>query len=107
MVPHTRTILTPPSPHHHHTVLLHIMSFPGNVAADDPATGQTHFRGLALSGVGFLGLRDADFEAHAFHLGPVAHRGGDGPTGFFGFAGVVADLVEGGTVGGGGGEEAD
>lgn len=68
------------------------MALPRDIATDDPATRQTNFGGLALPGVGFFGLGDADFEADSFHFGAVAHRGGDGAAGFFWVVGGCGEL---------------
>jgi len=61
MIPHTRTILTPTPSHHHHRMLLHIVSDPGYVRANDSSTRQPHFSCFALARVRFLGFGDTDF----------------------------------------------
>lgn len=96
MIPHTRTILTPPAPHEHHAVLLHIMPLTRNVRGDDFAVGQADFGGLALARVGLFRLRDAHFQTHAFHLGPLLRRKGrrHGVPGFLGVSTLRADLVQ-------------
>lgn len=66
MISHTRTILTPATPHQHHTMLLHIMSFPGNIRRNHSPRAQPHSCHFSFCGIGLLGFRRADFEAHAF-----------------------------------------
>lgn len=66
MISHTRTILTPAASNQHNTVLLNIMTFSRNICRDDPARTQSHPCGLALCGIGLLGLRDSDLQTDAF-----------------------------------------
>ena len=101
MIPHTGTILTPTPSHHHHTVLLHVMTLPRNIRADHLARRQSDFRRLALSRIRLFGLGDADFEADAFDAGPllVRHGGRDGAAARLRLPRTTADLVEGGEEG--------
>jgi len=68
MIPHPRTILTPPASHKHHTMLLHIMSLARYISRNHPARAQSDTRGLAFGGIGLLRLRDAYFQTDAFEL---------------------------------------
>lgn len=104
MISHTGTILTPTTPNQHHAVLLHIMSFAGNVRADDPAAGESHLGRLSLARIGFLGFSDADFQAHALHGGSMfgAEGGRDGVARLLRVSAIraCAELVEGYAAGG-------
>lgn len=97
MIPHTRTVLTPPAPHQHHAVLLYIMPFSGNIGRNDLPTGQTDFSGLALARIRLFGLRDAHFQTHPFHLGTLfgCQGGRHGVASFLRASGLRADLVQG------------
>lgn len=74
MVPHTGTILTPPTAQEHHGMLLHIVALTGDIRRDDTARTQTHTRRLALSRIGFLGLGRADLETDALERWAVRRR---------------------------------
>jgi len=99
MIPHTRTILRPSTPYHNHAVLLYVMAFTGNISTDNPPTAQPDLGRLALAGIGFLRLGDADFETDAFHLGAADHCWGEGAALFLRAAAPIADLVQGCEVG--------
>lgn len=72
LVPHTGTILRTPAPDQDHTVLLDVVALAGDVCCDGLSCGQAHTCRFPLTRVGFLGFRDADFDADAFALGVVA-----------------------------------
>ncbi len=93
MIPHTRTVLTPPAPYHHHRVLLYIVSLTRYITTHNPAITKSNFRSLSLTRIGFFGFRDTDFETDTFHFGPANHGGGEGAAFFLGTAGATADLV--------------
>lgn len=78
MVPHTGTVLTPPSTHQDDAVLLDVVALAGDVRRDDLAGREPDTRRLALARVGLLGPRDAHLYAHALHEGALllGERGG-------------------------------
>ena len=80
MVPHTRTILTPSPSHQYHRMLLYIVTLSRNITRHDPPRAKSYSRRLPFCRIGFLGLRDTDFDADAFELGgvDVAEGGRDG-----------------------------
>ena len=86
MIPHTRTILTPPSSHKHHTMLLYIVALTGDIRRHRPARTQLDPRGLSLCRIRLFGFRDADFDADALERWSedVAKRGRDGVARAFG-----------------------
>jgi len=58
-------------------MLLHIVPLAGDIRRDHPPRAQPHPARLALPRIRLLGLRDADLQTHAFHLGSVDEgRGG-------------------------------
>jgi len=58
-------------------MLLHIMALAGDIRRDHPPRAQPHPARLALPRIRLLGLRDADLQTYALHLGPVDEcRGG-------------------------------
>ncbi len=66
MISHTRTILTPATSHQYHGMLLHIVSLARNITRHYSPCAQPHSGGFPFCGIGFLGLRDTDFEADTF-----------------------------------------
>jgi hypothetical protein len=74
MILHTRTILTPASPHQHNRMLLHIMSLTRNISRNNLATAQSDPRNFALARIRFLGFRGSHAQTHAFHFGAVDER---------------------------------
>ena len=97
MVPHTRTILRPPTSDEHDTVLLDVVTLAGDVRRNDVPAAQLDTGNLALSGVGLLGTHDTDTQAHA--LLRRALRGGQGRGGgvarALALAAAAKNLVEG------------
>ena len=106
MIPHTRTILTPPTSDQYHAVLLYIVTLAWYIRRDDPSTAESDFRCLALARIGLFGFRDADFETHAFHLRTIFHGGRFRAARFLRLARGFADLIEGCAEDGGGCEGA-
>lgn len=93
LVPHTGTILRPPTPDQHHAVLLDVVPLTGNVCGDGLAGRQAHTCRLAFARVWFLGPRDADFDAYAFSLRVLAscQGRGDGVARAAGFATALGE----------------
>lgn len=83
MIPHTRTILTPPPSHKHNTMLLNVMALARDIRRNDSPRTQSNTRRFPLCRVGLLRLRDADFETYAFQFRclDVMESWGDGFTG--------------------------
>lgn len=69
-------------------------TFTGDICADDPPAAQSDLGRLSLSRVGLLGLRDADFETDALHLGSANHSWAEGAALLLRFAASIADLVK-------------
>ena len=91
MIPHTRTILTPPSSHKHHTMLLYIVALTGDIRRHRPARTQLDPRGLSLCRIRLFGFRDADFDADALQSWSqdIAEGRGDGVTGALRFSAAL------------------
>src|SRR5271155_5955560 len=104
MVPYARAILAPPTPNHHHAMLLYIMPLAGNICRHHAPATEPHLSGLALPGIRLLRLRDPDLQTHALHLRAADHGGRERAARFLRPPRLVADLVQGGGAGGGGGE---
>lgn len=82
-------------------MLLHIMSFAGDIRRNDSAGRESYSAGFALPGIRLFGLRDADFEADAAHAGAVDEGGGSLFAEGLRFAAAAEDLVVGCEVGAG------
>jgi hypothetical protein len=80
MIPHTRTILTSPASDKYYTMLLDIMPFTRYIRRNNSPRTQPHSRRFPFCRIGFLGLRDPDFQTHAFELWSIdiAERWRDG-----------------------------
>lgn len=95
MILHTRTILRTATTNLHNTVLLDIMSLARNQGRDNLARAQSYTGGLALAGVGLLGLRDPGLETHALEGGGVFQCWGAGPSCALVLSNAASYLVEG------------
>lgn len=102
MISHTRTILRPPSPHKHHTMLLDIMSLARDIRRNHRARRKLHTRRLALTGIGLLRPHDTDTQTNALEgrAVRVGQRGGDGVARALSLSDAAQDLVKGGLRGG-------
>lgn len=97
MIPHTRTILRPPTPHQHNTVLLDVVTLAGDVRRDLRPARQLHTRDLALARVGLLGPHHAHTETDALHgrgVGGGERRGCGVAGASAGLAAAAEDLVQ-------------
>lgn len=65
VVPHTGTILTPPSTDKNDAMLLDVVALPRNVRGNHTARREPHTRRLPLARIGLLRSRDAHLEADA------------------------------------------
>jgi len=91
VVPHAGTILTTTTPDKNDAVLLDVVAFTGNVGRDDFASRQAHTRRLTFTGVGLLGLCNADLHANALEHGGLdgTEGGRDGMALRLGFAAAL------------------
>ena len=75
-------------------MLLHVVTLAGDISTDNLARGQSDLCGLALAGIWLLGLRDAHFQTHTFHLRAVPQCRRVLSACFLGLAAVTSDLVQ-------------
>lgn len=85
-------------------MLLHIMSFTGDISRHHSPTTQSYPSSLAFSGVGLFGFCNSGLEADALHFGSVSECWGTATAGALFFAAAAADLVVGCVDSRGGGE---
>lgn len=107
MILDTRTILRPPTPHLHNTVLLNIMTLTGDNSTDNLARTQPNTGHLALARIRLLGLGDTRLDADALQRRVVLQCWGAAAARALATAAPAADLVVGCADDGGAGELAE